>query len=171
MQPSPCLTRSQAASAPNLPGSSLLTFEKESVKKKRIKNAKSTPNVPELNSLPVVKPANDMVIDLVGSGPTLPDFKVAEPRKMLYISNLDPCTTKERVSELIYSKFGINPLLCSKLVSIDRNLETLEYVSFKVLVPENGFDKFLDSTSWPSGVIVREFIPRKKNLKQTAARI
>lgn len=120
---------------------------------------------------PVLQVTDATSIDLVGSGPALPDLKIAEPRKMLYISNLDPLTSIDRISTLIYSTFGIKPILCSKLVSKERSLETLEYVSFKVLVPEIGFVKFLDSTKWPVGVIVREFVQKTKNLIRPATLI
>lgn len=163
MQPSPRLTRSQA-SATSAP------LAVPPVKHKKSKKVAHKENVIGVSHMPLTSTPKDAAINLVGCGPPILDLKVAEPRKMLYISNLDPHTSEEQLCAIIKSKFGIKTMKCSKLVPADRDLATLEYVSFKVLVPENGFVKFLDSNSWPSGVIVREFVPRTKNLKNTVNR-
>lgn len=167
-QPSPRLTRSQTTAA----GASSITKEapaKPNAKPKKVKKNKVIDQVKQADT--IAKCSSEPILDLVGCGPSIPDIKIAEPRKMLYISNLDPHTGVEQISTFISSKFGVEPILCTKLVPGDRNLETLGYVSFKVLVPENVFGNFLDSKSWPSGVIVREFVHRTKNLKRTVARI
>lgn len=122
---------------------------------------------------PSASDLGDQPLNLIGSGPSTSELRVAEPRKTIYIyiSNLDPHTSTEQVSTVISTKFGINPLMCTKLVAADRNLDALQFVSFKVIVPEKLFAKFLDANLWPNGVIVREFIQKSKNVKNTAVRL
>lgn len=169
IQPSPRLTRSGSKSKPklDLPTTTVNTTlapEFESANG----NIPTTSVAAVSNVLPCPVKTS---INVVGSGPPLLDLMVAEPRKMLYLSNLDPHTSVDRISRLIHTTFGINPFSCVKLVPTERDLNTLEYVSFKMQVPVKGFEAFLDSSLWPKGIIVREFIPKPKNSRKPATRI
>ena len=66
------------------------------------------------------------------------------------------------VSSYIENKFCIKDFVLTrikqKLESENRN-----YASFKIGVPDYKYNEFLNSTSWPAGVLVKEFVIYHRN--------
>lgn len=99
---------------------------------------------------------------IIGSDTMNSSLRTVEPLKWLFISRLYKDVSAEDVKTFIQEKFGIidgkfalvkmNPKL-----SID---ESREYVSFKLGVPNNNFEDLLNPSSWPAGVLIKEFVYR-----------
>lgn len=55
-----------------------------------------------------------------------------------------------------------NSLRCSFLIPAGRKVEDLDYLSFKIGVPESMFSMLLRPELWPKGVRIRAFVPRTR---------
>lgn len=50
---------------------------------------------------------------------------------------------------------------CIKLVSNKTKANKISFVSFKLEVPADDFEKFVDANIWPNGITVKEFVDSK----------
>lgn len=85
---------------------------------------------------------------------------VADEREQLwiYVSRLDPSHTTEDISEMAKECLGTSELpKAVLLVKKDADISKLNFVSFRVEVPMELKDAALEASTWPTGVLVREF--------------
>lgn len=81
-------------------------------------------------------------------------------KKFLFVSRLHPSTTQEAVISHISDKTGIvdpSDIICYALIPKHRLISDLSFISFKIGVNADMFDKITDPTVWPVGIFVREF--------------
>lgn len=98
-------------------------------------------------------------------GPNQPSL--SGPTKEIYVSKLDPLTSVDDMLNFLLDAKVIKDtaeIKCIKLVKADVDLEKLNWVSFKIIVPINLFDHIVNPNIWPPSVAIREFIdhPRPK---------
>lgn len=76
----------------------------------------------------------------------------------IYLSRLDPSHTVEDIAVTAQECLGTNePPKVVLLVKKDADLSKLNFVSFRVEVPNELKDVALQAATWPTGVLVREF--------------
>lgn len=94
---------------------------------------------------------------IIGSGTLNSTLRTVEPLKWIFISRLHKDIHDDDLIAYIKNTFNISQL---KLVRMQRKMDddNRDYISFKIGVPENYFNQILDSSSWPSGVLIKEFI-------------
>ena len=80
-------------------------------------------------------------------------LKAARRTKVIYIGRLEEKTSVEDVENHISEVINVNVIKCYKLKCSMKNCS-----SFKVIIKEFELDKFLESSFWPQGTVVREFI-------------
>lgn len=89
------------------------------------------------------------------------DLVVVPPRKTLFISRLSCDTTIERIASYIKNR-------CIEFNDDDCGIFKFNYTrprdisSFKILVPDKIFSIIGNKSFWPSGTLVREFVPRER---------
>lgn len=76
----------------------------------------------------------------------------------LYLSRIRPDATNDAVSALVKDslEMDVNPEVV-KLVPKDKDTSTLSFISFKIGLDPSLQAKALDSTTWPEGLLFREF--------------
>ncbi|KAL1493545.1 hypothetical protein ABEB36_009249 [Hypothenemus hampei] len=89
-------------------------------------------------------------------------FNAAKRKKWLHVFRVCPGTSCDTISTYIKSKFKIQDVSCSQLS------DKPDVCSFKVCVNDSDLPALLDSTQWPKGIAVREFLP-SRNKPGTAA--
>lgn len=109
---------------------------------------------------------------VVGSASDSDGLLVVEPRKELVASMLHPSTESDQLADFIKSKLSITTqsteIRVRKLVAADKDISTLDYVSFKVSVSGAHFKELMSPTMWPIGVRVREFQYRPRKSRPAA---
>ena len=89
-------------------------------------------------------------------------LRVVEPSKWIFISRLHKDIGNDDIKNYIMEKFKIEDV---KVVRIKPRIEyeDINYVSFKIGVPVKNFDQLLQPSSWPVGVLIKEFINYQRN--------
>lgn len=75
---------------------------------------------------------------------------------LIFVSRISPDTTSDILESFLGEK-GINNIECTELKT---RFNT--YKSYKIGVPELFSDQILTPGFWPSGILVRPFIPSKR---------
>lgn len=89
-----------------------------------------------------------------------------QQRKSLVISRLATTTTEQIIEKYINDNLdSAVDIRCSKLLPSGRNLEDLNYISFRISAPDNVFNKMYNSDFWPRGVQLREYVYKSRNNK------
>lgn len=106
------------------------------------------------------------------------EIRTIEPKKTnpltksIRIAGLHPETTTEEVDKYIIENSPVTDTTkfkCFKLVKKDQDVSKMSFVSFKINVSPDDFDKLIDVNIWPSYVNIREFVqisPPKPTLEQ-----
>ena len=84
-------------------------------------------------------------------------------RRDVYVSNFHPSVTEEEVVDYLVEKNVISSseeVSCKKLVSPNVSLAFVSFVSFKMTVSSEVFQKVVNNELWPDGVTAREFVKR-----------
>lgn len=94
-------------------------------------------------------------------------IKAAQVKKHIYASKFSNSTVPAALCKFLSGKLAVSEtdFDCHLLVSANKDVSQLNFVSFKIGVDPDLFDKLLQPDIWPSGVLVREFVTRSKNLK------
>lgn len=81
----------------------------------------------------------------------------------LFITRLRPNVTEENILTMACRRLSLNmaDIIVRKLVKRDTNCSTLSFVSFKVGLPASVQHVALSPTTWPPGLIFREFIDNR----------
>ena len=85
---------------------------------------------------------------------------VADERQQfwLYLSRLDPSHTVDEIVGMAQECLGINDTLKAVLlVKKDADVTKLNFVSFRLEIPKALKEIALQASTWPTGVLVREF--------------
>jgi hypothetical protein len=93
---------------------------------------------------------------IIGTSVTNDSLKSASQRSLLFVSRVSPNVTCEGVLSYISEK-GISDVECTQLKT-----RYASYKSFKVSVPSSSEKDTLNPSFWPNGVLVRSFIPSKR---------
>jgi hypothetical protein len=94
---------------------------------------------------------------IVGTGPAVASIRLAEPRFWLYVSNLNPASDDEDLMKYLKNTFGTDNIKCVKLLPDGRDVNSCEFVSFKLGFPLHMKEEALSPSSWPEGFTIREF--------------
>lgn len=106
---------------------------------------------------------------VIGTGAPVDSIKpaVLEAKSYLYVSRVDPSVSQDSIVDYIRSKLELSStddVDCKLLLAKDRVVDnSLTYISFKIGLHNDHFDKLNNSIMWPAGVIIRPFVnhPRK----------
>jgi hypothetical protein len=96
----------------------------------------------------------------VGTRSAIASVRLAEPRFWLYVSNLNPAIVDEDedLKEYLESTFGTDNIKFVKLLPDARDVNSCEFVPFKLGFPLQLKDEALSPSSWPEGFTIREFV-------------
>jgi hypothetical protein len=96
-----------------------------------------------------------------GTGPKISNISIAEPKYWVHLSGLDPETNEDDLSEFVNTSFAVDSIKCVKLIPKNRPLSTCESIAFKIGFPITMENVALNSSSWPEGFAVREFVDKQ----------
>lgn len=106
---------------------------------------------------------------IVGTGDTSDAIQTVAVKKnqYLYVSHLHPSTVAENMRSYVSSKLNmtLSDIDCWPLIPKNRDVNSLNFISFKVGLPEDVFERTLAPEFWPTGTSIRRFIinNRQKN--------
>lgn len=108
---------------------------------------------------------------IVGTGEICDTIQTVAVRskQYLYVSHLHPSTVTDNLKSYVGSKLNLTPteIDCWPLVPKNRDINSLNFISFKVGLYDEDIAKALAPDFWPSGTSIRRFVPndRQKNGK------
>lgn len=91
---------------------------------------------------------------------TVPKPLLTKFDKSIWASRFHPVTTVEQVTDLLMNIANFedrSQFFCKKLVKRDADLSLLHFISFKIDVNEEHFNRLMDPDIWPKDVHIREF--------------
>ncbi|XP_065086832.1 uncharacterized protein LOC135715327 [Ochlerotatus camptorhynchus] len=81
----------------------------------------------------------------------------------LYISRLARDVTVDQVRQLAIKRMGTDDVDVVRLVAKGKNVNTLTFISFKIGLNPDLKAKALSTSTWPKGILFREFKDRKSS--------
>lgn len=81
----------------------------------------------------------------------------SQPKFWLYLSRISRDVTVEQVRELAQKRLGSDDVIAIRLVANGRDVSTLSFVSFKIGMNFDMKAKALSTSTWPKGLLFREF--------------
>lgn len=130
--------------------------ETRSTKRKRI-----TPQV-RLNRLPNIRKPETTF----GTSEASSNLKSYTSLKHVYVSHLHPSTKESDIMDYIKDNItvpDITSIKCKRLVAANKDIDDLEFVSFKISASESDYTTIVNPSSWPKNIVVREFEQRTKS--------
>ena len=82
------------------------------------------------------------------------------PRFWLYLSRVSRNVTEEQITKLAVDRLGVNDVKVKRLVAKGKDVNRMRFISFKVGMHVDLKDKALAATTWPDGLVFREFEER-----------
>jgi hypothetical protein len=70
-----------------------------------------------------------------GTGPKAATIMMAEPKFWVHLSDLDPKTEEEALTEFLNNQFDSNSIKCIKLLPKNRPINSCESISFRIWFP------------------------------------
>lgn len=115
------------------------------------------------SSVPILRPPTGCIIGSCKDAEET--IKAAQEKKYIYASKFSNATLPAAVSKFLSEKLGVSEDVfdCRLLVSANKDVSLLNFVSFKIGIDPELFQKLLQPDIWPCGVLVREFVHRPKN--------
>lgn len=93
--------------------------------------------------------------------PEMCELVVVPPRKTVFVSRLSADTSVEKIVSYLRNHLtDFNDNDC-KVLKFNYS-QPRDIASFRIIVPEKVFSILVNKSFWPSGVLVREFIPRDR---------
>lgn len=133
------------------------------------KRTRLTSELEDVSLLPPEEPQNNLKNTVVGTS-EVNELRVVETRREIVASMLHPSTEAELLLSYLKEKLcaaGVSSdLRITKLVPAGKDISSLDYISFKVAVPESSFNVLMSDTMWPKGVTVRQFQYRPRKPRQ-----
>lgn len=119
-------------------------------------------------------PNTSVTPEIIGTGGNddLIQSVPVQKRKFVFVSRIKNTTTAQTVTNYLKKKLEIGDdkdILCWPLVKREIDASSMNFISFKIGVFENHFEKMLSNSFWPDGVLVREFIPKNVNQSKNQA--
>lgn len=93
---------------------------------------------------------------IIGTCAEQTSLKPVGNQSLFFVSRVSPETTKEGLSKYLKEK-GVEESEC-----VDLSPRFRTYKSFKIAVPEQSSHRILDPGFWPTGVLVRIFLQKKR---------
>lgn len=120
-----------------------------------------------VQSTPPGRPKNT----IVGSNMDEGGLSAVEPRKWMFVSQLHPSTSDQSFVEYVKKRLNdpenkLN-IQAFALVPREKNRDSLNFISFKLNVPESSIEAILKPENWPKGVIIREFVNDDRRRRTT----
>ncbi|XP_055527375.1 uncharacterized protein LOC129719990 [Wyeomyia smithii] len=86
-------------------------------------------------------------------------FTVPPPSQKfwIYLSRISRDVTAEQVCELAKQRLGTNDVEAVRLVAKGKDIKSLSFISFKVGISADLKSKALSTSTWPRGMLFREF--------------
>ena len=81
----------------------------------------------------------------------------------IYLSRISPDVTADQIVALANNRLGTSGAEAFRLVAKGRDVSTLSFISFKVSVDAELKAKALSASTWPSGILYREFKDERGN--------
>lgn len=120
-----------------------------------------------VHSTPPGRPKNAIVGSNLDDG----GLSSVEPRKWMFVSQLHPSTSDKSFVEYVKKRLNDTDnklnIQAYALVPRDKNRDSLNFISFKLNVPESSIDAILKPDNWPKGVIIREFVNDDRRRRPT----
>lgn len=134
-----------------------------SLKRRRVDNIASGPRAATPNH---IRQSLVQAPLLTGSTATT-DLMSVEERKVVVASMLHPTTDVGKLTTFLNKQLKLDKdsssIRCQLLLPVGRTVEQLDYVSFKISVPEPLYPLLLFAEVWPKGVTLRDFVFRRFN--------
>lgn len=120
-----------------------------------------------VHSTPPGRPKNAVVGNNMDDG----GLSSVEPRKWMFVSQLHPATSDHSFVEYVKKRLNDTEnklnIQAYALVPREKNRDSLNFISFKLNVPESSIDAILKPENWPKGVIIREFVNDDRRRRPT----
>ncbi len=136
----------------------VLTVQDEDYQQSTLNNASNTVLVSNTNGQNVNTVNN--IQFLTGSSDCDGLIKVVPPKKSVFISRLHKDVTEEQLQHYIKTKLDVND---AKIFKFNARNDWSEHSSFRIMTSVDSFKILLNSASWPIGVLLKEFVYRKKS--------
>lgn len=129
--------------------------------RKKITSAPTSMNTPAQQSTSSFSKSvvNNYIIG-TGSGGIL---RAVEPRKLIFVFRLHPDVTEANISQYLQDNFNLSEVFVHRFTPKLSDNYKQDYSSFKIKVSVTMFDKLMAPTSWPAGVLVKEFQNKTKS--------
>jgi hypothetical protein len=105
-----------------------------------------------------------------GTGPKADTILMAEPKFWMHLSELDPKTEEEALTDFLSNQFDSDSIKCIKLLPRNRPIDSCESISFKIGFPKDMEEDAMDPGNWPEGFTVRKFVERQSQQPRTGFR-
>lgn len=79
----------------------------------------------------------------------------------LYLTHIDKCATENDISQMVSRSLGAPLSSCNEVVKLVpkwKDINTLDYISFKVVLDRKWEPTAMTASTWPKGVKFREFV-------------
>ena len=83
-----------------------------------------------------------------------------DSRFWLYLSRVSRNVTEEQITRLAAERLGVEDIKVKRLVAKGKDVSRMRFISFKVGMQADLKHKALASTTWPDGLVFREFEER-----------
>lgn len=84
-----------------------------------------------------------------------------KPKFWLYLSRVAPTVTTEQIKALAANRLNTTDIDVYSLVGRDTDRRRLNFISFRIGMNEQLKEKAVSLTTWPAGLLVREFEQRR----------
>lgn len=108
---------------------------------------------------------------IIGTNAAEKELSSVEARKWIFVSQLHPTTTDQSFTEYVKKRLNDQAdnlkIQAFALVPKERDRRELNFISFKLNIPESSFNAVLNPDIWPKGVMVREFVNDQRRRRPT----
>lgn len=97
--------------------------------------------------------------------PSLGNFAVPEPieKFWIYLSRISRDVTTEQIVELVKNRLNTDDVEVVRLVARNKDVRSMSFISFKAGITMDLKSKALSPSTWPKGMVFREFVDTRKN--------
>lgn len=112
-----------------------------------------------------IQPAQPILCGTAESlSPSFQNFVVPPIKRFwLYLSRISRDVTAEQVRKLVVDRLGTEDADVVRLVAAGRDINTMSFISFKVALNSEMKEKALSPSTWPKGILFREFKNSRSN--------
>jgi len=103
---------------------------------------------------------------IVGQAPSCELLEVVPSNKFLHIGRFRAYVKSDSVCEYVANQLGVDTatIICNPLVKNGVDVATLEFVNFKLGIPEQHFQTVFSDASWPNPIKASRFIHRDRQI-------